>query len=214
MFDREHRFSAGAFIFSLALLGAIVGFYLINIVKWFDYPDLGFSLRSATGLKIVGVVRDHGLASGIRVGDRIVEVNGKNYATIDELRAILHWNLGEVNTYLVERDGGRLEIHIANIPSGWQRALKISGIPLLFGFFYIFIGTIVFLMKPHKRSSWIFYLCTSMFGLLLVYFNPLGKISPAGSKTRICFRAVLRRPFLSIWPFVFQPNEKFCRIIP
>jgi len=178
VFNRDHYFSAYAFVFTLTLLGIITALYLVNIIKWFEYPDLGFSLRSATGLKIVGVVRDHGLAAGMRVGDRIIKVNGQTYATIDELRKILYWRLGLINRYLVERDGIKLEIHINNLPSGWKRSLKISGVPLLFGFCYLFIGTIVFLMKPHKRSSWIFYLCTSMFGLLLVYFNPLGKISP------------------------------------
>ena len=224
MFNRKNLISASAFVFSLTLLTVIIGFYLFNIIRWFEYPDLGFSLRSATGLKIVGVVRNHGLASGMRVGDRIDKVNGKKYATIDELRNILHWRPGEINTYLVEREGERLEIHIANIPSGWKRALKISGIPLLFGFCYIFIGTIVFLMKPHKRSSWIFYLCTSMFGLLLVYFNPLGKITPSWLENpdifsrcfapaffihlALCFpieRKILQaRPWIQLYPHLFS----------
>ena len=224
MLKRENLFSACVFVFTLVVLGAIIGLYLFNIIKWFEYPDLGFSLRSATGLKIVGVVRDHGLAAGMRVGDRIVEVNGKKYATIDELRDILHWSLGATNNYLVERNGKLLEIHITNIASGWKRVLKISGIPLLFGFCYIFIGTIVFLMKAHTRSSWIFYLCTSMFGLLLVYFNPLGKISPAWLENpdifsrcfapaffvhlALCFpteRKILQKhPWIQVFPHLFS----------
>ena len=168
-----------AFTICVTVFAIIAGFYLYNIVKWKDYPDFGFSLRSATGIKVVGVVRDHGKAAGIQVGDTILDVNHESYNSIEELRARINWELGDDNLWHVERTGRYLYITITNIPSGLQRSFTISGLPLIFGFCYAFIGVLVFLMKPYDRSSWIFFLSTAMFGLFLIFINPLGKISPS-----------------------------------
>lgn len=171
--------SSAAFSLSLAGFVLIVGFYLYNIVAWKDYPDLGFSLRSATGLNVVGVVRDHGSAAGIRVGDHIKDVNRRTYASIEELRWAINWGPGAENLWRIERDGAELLITIKNIPSGIARSVTISGFPFLLGFCYALIGVLVFLMKPHGRPSWIFLLFSFTFGIFVIYLNPLGRISPA-----------------------------------
>ena len=167
-----------AFIISASFFAAIAGLYFYNIILWSDYPDLGFSYRTATGLKVVGVVRQHGLDAGLQVGDKILELNGQTYSTIEELRAILKWNLGENNIWLIERDNRVLQIPITNVPSGFKRSFSVSGFPSLLGLCYILIGTLVFLMKPHRRSSWVFFLSTTFFGLFAIFINPLGQFSP------------------------------------
>ena len=166
------------FIVALAVCLAGVTIYSYNILKWSHYPDFGFSFRTATGIHVVGVVRDHGKKSGIRAGDVILEVNGKTYSSIQELRGNMRWEVGENNTYLIERQGLTLGINIENMPSGFGRSFQTSGIPMVVGLCYLLIGLIVFLMKPHTRSSWIFFIATALFGIFITFINPLGKISP------------------------------------
>ena len=55
------------------------------------------------------------------------------------------------------------------------RSFQISGIPMVVGLCYVLIGLIVFLMKPHTRSSWIFFIATALFGIFITFINPLGK---------------------------------------
>jgi GAF domain-containing protein len=179
VFKNRRLISAAAFTISIMAFAIIAGFYIYNIVKWKDYPDLGWSFRTATGIKVVGVVRKHGRAAGLLVGDEFLKVNGKTYSNIDEFRNILNWELGDKNTYLISRAGRELKIEITNFSSGLKRSFNISGLPLVFGFCFTFIGILVFLMKPHDRSSWIFFLSTTMFGLFIIFINPLGKISPS-----------------------------------
>ena len=175
---KKNTVSWAAFYFCMAAFLFVTCFYFYNIIRWKDYPDLGFSLRSATGINVVGVVRDHGRAAGIQVGDKIIDVNLKTYNSIEELRECINWEPGEDNRWHIERGGRELYIIITNVPSGFQRAFTISGLPFLLGFCYALIGALVFLMTPHHRSSWIFLLFSYTFGMFLIYLNPLGKISP------------------------------------
>jgi hypothetical protein len=46
----------------LILIIAVLSLY--NIIKWGDYPELGFAFRSATGVKIVGAVSEVGRRRG------------------------------------------------------------------------------------------------------------------------------------------------------
>jgi len=172
-------FSKIAFGSAVALVIVIAALYLYNIIIWGDYPDFGFRFRAATGIKVVGVVTEHGNRAGMRIGDRILNVNGKGFTNIEEFRASMHRELGEKNTYLIERNGQQFEVTIANIPIGFKSAFGTSGLPYLVGLCYVFIGTLVFLMKPYRRTSWIFFLFASVFGLFLILLFKAGKITPS-----------------------------------
>ena len=178
MYKNLRSISTTAFIISAILFAAIAGLYIYNIILWSDYPNFGFSYRTATGLKVVGVVSEHGLDAGLQVGDKILQLNGRTYSTIEELRSILKGNLGDVNNWRIERNGRIFEIPITNSPSGFKRSFSVSGFPSLLGLCYVLIGMLVFFMKPHRRSSWIFYLSTTMFGLFAIFLNALGQFSP------------------------------------
>ncbi len=53
-----------SFISILIVVSVIAFLYLYNIINWRNAPDFGFGFRNATGIKIVGVVREHGLNAG------------------------------------------------------------------------------------------------------------------------------------------------------
>ena len=162
----------------MVVVVAVAVTYLYNIIGWGNYPNFGFGFRSTTGLGAIGTVSENGLAAGMQVGDRILRVNGKTYGSLKEFRAAMNRGLGEDNTYLLERNGRQLEVTITSIPVGLKRAASRSGLPYIVGLCYALIGTLVFLMKPHQRTSWIFYLFATTFGLYITFLYQSGKISP------------------------------------
>ena len=167
-----------AFVSVLALAIAIAGLYLYNIVKWGDYPDFGFGFRTATGIEVVGVVTEHGRRAGMQVGDRILRVNDKVFTNIQEFRAAMQRELGENNTYLLERDAQQLQVTITNTPIGLKGSFIKSGFLFLLGLCYVLIGALVFLMKPHRRASWIFLLFAATVGLFITFLYKVGKMTP------------------------------------
>jgi signal transduction histidine kinase len=153
--------------------------YLYNIISWRDEPDYGFYRRSATGHSVVGVVTEPGLQAGIKLGDRILKVNGKAFKNDAEYRAARSLKSGEKNTYLLEREGRQFEVSIINTPLGFKKAFSRSGLPYLVGLCYVLIGILVFLMKPQARASRIFFLFCAVLGLLLTFTLRLGDMWPS-----------------------------------
>jgi len=177
-FDKKHSNSTLAFILILLLMIVISLMYFYNIFRWRNYPDFGYGFRSATGVKIVGLTTANGEKAGLRVGDEIIEINSESYNTIEELRLHMNRELGGKNTYLIERRGQRFAVTVKNIPTGFKGSFARSGFSYLLGLCYMAIGLLVFLMKPHQRSSWIFFLFTSIFGLFLTFIYQLGPTVP------------------------------------
>ena len=179
MFDKNRLLSSIAFFSAMVILLTIAGLYAYNIVRWINYPNFGFGWGTQSGIGEVRVVMEHGRKAGIQVGDRVITVNEKKYSNLKELRSITRRALGEENVYLIERDGKILEIVITNIPSGFKRSFSISGLPFLLSLSYILIGALVFMMRSHERTSWVFFLFTSTFGLLLMFLYKLGVMKPS-----------------------------------
>jgi class 3 adenylate cyclase len=176
-----------AFALSLALVITINLLYLYNLIHWRNYPDFGFGWRTATGVDYVGQLTENGRKAGMQLGDRFLEVNGEKFSTIQQFRALMRRDLGEENTYLLEREGRTFAVTVKNVPSGFARVFKISGFFFVLGFCYALIGTLVFLMKPHRRASWIFFLYASIFGMLLTFFRQLSTLSPSWLENLIIF---------------------------
>ena len=161
--------------------------YFYNIIQWADYPDFGFGWRAATGIDVVGTTTDNGRQAGLRLGDRLIEVNGNTFEDIQEFRSNMRRELGDENSYLIDRFGTRFIITITNIPSGFKGAFRRSGLPFIVGLCYIAIGIIVFLMKPHERVSWIFLIFASIFGLFLAFLFKAGIVKPLWLNTMDIF---------------------------
>jgi serine phosphatase RsbU (regulator of sigma subunit) len=170
--------STTAFAVVLAAIVAVAVLYLYNIIQYKNYPDFGFGFRTSTGIKVVGFVRESGVRAGMKMGDRILKVNGKPFATLQELRELMRRDIGEKNTYLLARNGREFEVTITTGVSGLRRSLGSSGLPFLLGLGYALIGTLVFLMKPHQRTSWIFFIFTATCGLFVTFFFSSGIMWP------------------------------------
>jgi serine phosphatase RsbU (regulator of sigma subunit) len=185
--EKKRLFSKIAFSLTLAAFVVIAGMYFYNIIKWSDYKDLGWGFRTATGIEYVGIVNEHGKQAGIQIGDRILIINGKSFRNIKEARQALNHKIGEKNTYLLEREGRPFEVTITNVPIGFKRSFGVSGLPFLMGLCYVLIGSLVFLMKPHTRNSWIFFLSTGTFGLWQFFIYKITIMRPLWLENMVIF---------------------------
>ncbi len=214
--DKQHLASTIAFFALIAALLVVFAVYFRAIVNWSDYPDFGYGWRSATGLKEIGLVTKHGAQAGLQVGDRILKVNGKEFSSVEEFRSLMNRELGEENAYLLEREGNQFTIIVRNVPSGFIRSFERSGFPFLLGICYALIGTLVFLMKPHDRPSWVFFLFAATFGLYLGCLNPVGKISPSWLEYPIlvayCFTPAVFIHLALTFPQEHRVLERFPRL--
>ena len=159
---KTNKISLLLFVCVLIFSGIIILFYSYNIYSWRNYPDFGFGYRVATGFNNISTVTPHGKRGGMQVGDRILKINGKDFSDFQEFIAAMNRELGEKNTYQMKRGENILNITILNVPIGLKRALSISGLSFLVGLCYLLIGTLVFLMKPHHRTSWVFFIFTTV----------------------------------------------------
>ncbi len=117
--------------------------------------------------------------AGLRVGDKIMAINGKTYSTFDELFfKVRHDKPGSVNTYTVQRDGKTEEISITTGRLGLLAVVKRSVPIFIIGFIYVIMGIIVFVMKPQTTESWIFFIMSSLIGIHISYSAPSDLMYP------------------------------------
>jgi class 3 adenylate cyclase len=171
-------FYKATFVAILFVISGITILAASNIIRWTRSPDFGFGFRSATGIKVVGILREHGREAGLKVGDRIISVNNKTYKTYREFNSAKNWGPNDQNTYLIERDDRQFNITITSIPYGFKRTFSESGLPFLVGLCYMLIGTVVFLMKPYQKTSWVFFISTVNFGILAIFLFKVSTLKP------------------------------------
>jgi serine phosphatase RsbU (regulator of sigma subunit) len=174
----KQQVSILAFVLSVTGVVTIACLYLYNIISWANYPDFGYGFRTASGVKVVGLVTESGLKAGMQVGDEIIEINGQTYTTFEQLRNLMRRELGQDNTYLLERAGRRFALTIKNEPIGFKAAFAKSGFLYILGLCYFLVGVLVFLMKPHNRNCWIFFVSTSIFGLFISFLYQVSEPKP------------------------------------
>ena len=77
-----------------------------------------------------------------------------------------------MNFYSVNREGKELNIAITTGRLGFSTVLWRSGLLFLCGFVYFLIGTLVYMMKPGARESWLFFVMTALLGLRICWAAP------------------------------------------
>ncbi|MFO8163542.1 MAG: PDZ domain-containing protein, partial [Desulfatiglandales bacterium] len=173
------------FAFSLVMLFILIvaSLYFYNIVRWANEPEWGFIFRSGSAIDIIGGVGEKGHQAGLQSGDRLVSINGKKFQTVQERRAFRNYGLGEKNTYVIERGGDRFEVTITNTFPGFWKSFKKCGFPYVVGLSYVFIGVLIFLMKPHRHDSWVFLIFATCLGLLMGFLLRGGVLRPSWLNT-------------------------------
>jgi len=199
---------------ALGVTLAIALLYLYNMIRWANLPDPGFGYRTSRGLGVVGSLSEPGRMAGIEIDDYILKINGKSYKNYREFRNARHTEPGEKNIYLVERGGKQFEVEIMNTPSGIGGVLKSSGLPYVVGLCYILMGVLVFLMKPHRRTSWIFFLFATIVGLFLAFFYKMDIMNPFWLNTFHIFLNAFAPAVLIHLAMSFPEERRVLKIYP
>ncbi|MCG7851745.1 MAG: hypothetical protein MIO92_04410, partial [Methanosarcinaceae archaeon] len=146
--------------------------FFANIVMWRASPNRGWRTIAELGPTIVGVTSPLGEKAGLRVGDKILNLNGKAYETYDEFIKVIDLQIGHANVYTIERDGQMLTISVTNQKLGIKRVIIQSGLFWILGMIFFGIGIVVFLMKPYHEESWAFLTMTLIMGIFITYSAP------------------------------------------
>lgn len=163
----------------MTMIATLYIIYGVNVVRWRNSPDFGWRTMYDSGPNIVAQVLDVGEAAGLHSGDTILAINGKPYSTFKELFFdIRHREPGSVNTYTVQRNGKTFDISITTRRLGMLPVLKRSGPILAVGLVYVFIGIIVFLMKPKASESRLFLIMTCILGMAISFAAPSDLVRP------------------------------------
>jgi adenylate cyclase len=167
------------FLIALSVILFVYLLYGANIIGWRKSPNFGWRTMYNSGPNIVAEVFTIGNEAGLRVGDKIIAINGKTYSTFDELFfKVRHDEPGSVNTYTVQRDGKTKEISITTGRLGILAVIKRSVPIFIIGFIYVMMGIIVFVMKPQASESWLFLVMTSFIGMSISLDAPSDLMQP------------------------------------
>ena len=209
----------------LALVASLFVVYAVNIIQWRNSPDFGWRTMYDSGPNFVAEVFQRGKDAGLQVGDVILAINGRTYATFDELYFRVRSNEpGLQNNYTVNRNGLTLQVPITTGRLGFPTVLKRSGPIFAVGLVYALIGVLVFLMKPKAGESWLFLVMTCILGMEIGFGAPSDLMRPLWFlDIRLLINALLpasiihlavkfpkartfliRRPWLWIVPYLFS----------
>lgn len=166
--------------FALVVIGALVleGLYAVHLVRWASAPDRGFILNVELDIHHIAQTRPLGEAAGLRDGDHILRVNGREYRSFRELLGLLDLREGHENVYEVERGGETLRIPVPVRPLGLEIVLKHNLPTLLLGLVFLGMGVLVFLMKPNEGPSWAFFALAALGCTLLTYTRAPWRYDP------------------------------------
>jgi serine phosphatase RsbU (regulator of sigma subunit) len=190
--------SMAAFVCIVLVSATTAALSVYNIIKSSEHPDFGFGYLFASGYRVVANVTEPGQAGGIQSGDFILKVNGRTFSSYNEFQKATNQEIGGSNTYLVKRGGHEVEITIRTATRGFRFVLEKNLPPNLVGICFITVGTLVFLMKPHYRVSWIFllFMCTGGIFTLFLY-RPTQLLTPKWLE------------YIHIFAFAFTPAGFF-----
>jgi len=209
LFAPKTRLSFVTFLAISGMAIVIALFYFYNIIKWSDLNDRGWGSRSAVGVNIVSILSDSGRRAGLKINDKILKINDIEFKTRREQYDAMKNGTNAENLVLVERDGEQLEVTVISSPRGFKKVFFRSGTPFLLGLCYVMIGTLVFWMKPHRSTSWTFFLFCATFGTLLVFLYRSGPLDPSWLGSINIFAYVFSPATIVHLTFTLPEKRKF-----
>lgn len=157
------------FCLVLLSIGGISVICTFNALQWVNRPFAGFLLNERMIIGNLGRYHWTGTAEKLRYPDKIVTANGTLVSSMQDLeRTIATVPVGQPISYSVERQGKTIEVVIATMRFTWADLLTTFGITFLVGMTYIFIGTLVFILKPDSTISWTFFGLCSLLGVYTI----------------------------------------------
>lgn len=196
----------------LSIVGLVAILYLVNVYHWSRGHFFGWGYREFTGWATVGRVHEEAYKAGLRIGDKILEANGKPVESLAGLRQAMDKTIGAPNQVTVLRDGEKHTITIRTVRLGLGRAALAYCISWLIGVIIICIGSFVFFTTCLENKRWSFFHFCLCAGLFMIFFYSKS-LWPSWIQIfkliGYCFlpAAILHMSF--IFPFYGDYNQKY-----
>jgi signal transduction histidine kinase len=185
---------------------------LIQAINWIDKPFPGFLLYDPLVVSEVTVphwAQNQGF--GLESYDKIIEINSKKVSRADEVYSIIiDKPIGTPINYLILRDDNFVKLTIPTMKFTLSDFLQVFGIEFAVGLVFLFIGALVYFLKPELISSKVFLVLCSTGGIWLTQdFNYQTTYSPLYS-VDISYLGQIFVPALLIYlSLVFPTENKF-----
>src|SRR5262245_5073152 len=145
-----------AVILSVVIVSAIC---MVNAVQWVDKPFAGFLLNERMVVGNVGRYHWTGTQAALKYPDKILKSNDTPLFSMNDLDQVIQsLPVGQPVTYAVERSGRTRAVTVPTMRFTWADLFVTFGITLFIGLAYLFLGSLVFVLKPDTTISWTFFL--------------------------------------------------------
>ena len=214
----------------IVFLGIVVAVLTIgticvfNAIQWVNKPFPGFLINERLVLGNVGQYHWTGIKAGLKFPDKILKANGQTIASMRDLEEVVKsTKIGDIITYSVERGRTIFEIGIPTMRFTLTDLFMIFGVTFVSGIIYLFIGVIVFIMKPDTKVSWAFFLACAFlstfaitsfdiqsthYGFIHIYLFVNTFFPAAFIHLSLVFpekrRIVEKHPYLQFIPYLFS----------
>jgi len=151
-------------IISGLALALSMGFVWLHLVTPSDgaYLEPGQRTWVPRGVVVSPLERHPG---GLDPGDVIVAIDGHSMeaykqALLDPNASHPQWQLGQITTYTVMRDGHFLNVAVTLGNYPWRELLREDWSLLLYFLVFALVGTYVFLRRPTNRATRVLFLAS------------------------------------------------------
>ncbi|OGI53582.1 MAG: hypothetical protein A3E57_03385 [Candidatus Muproteobacteria bacterium RIFCSPHIGHO2_12_FULL_60_33] len=162
----------------IAFFSALALLYFLNLARWSQGPDFGWSVIFDLDRTMISQVHGEADKAGLRVGDRIVTINGLKIARYSDLQRVLERGVPGENIYTVDRAGESVTVTVPNRSAGWPRAFERFGLTWTLSVGFFVMGAVAYAMKPGTAASWAF-LIAAFHAALWIMFSFTSRLSPA-----------------------------------
>jgi len=152
-----------AIILSALTIGAVC---IWNALQWIDKPFPGFLVNQRMVVGYIGQYHWTGTQAGLKHPDKILTANDKEVSSATELEEIVrNTAIGDKITYHVTRGSQVDEIVVPTMRFTGMDLAMTFGILFSQGVLYLFLGIVVFILKPDTKVSWVFCLASFFQGI-------------------------------------------------
>jgi class 3 adenylate cyclase len=141
----------------------------INVVKHINDPFPGFLVNDRLLVSNIGYPEWGGTIAGLQYPDKILELDGHPVDSLDELKAYI-WDrpVGTPVNYTLKRKDDVFEVSIPTMKFSILDMIIAGGMTSFLGIVYVFLGLVVYVMKPDQKSGHAFFLLCLFVGLFTI----------------------------------------------
>ena len=141
----------------------------INVVRHINDPFPGFLVNDRLLVSNIGYPEWGGTIAGLQYPDKILEMDGHAVDSLDELKAYI-WDkpVGTPVNYTLKRKDDVFEVSIPTMKFSILDMIIAGGMSSFLGVVYVFLGLVVYVMKPDQKSGHAFFLLCLFVGLFTI----------------------------------------------